>query len=73
MLHNSIDMRSYQKRVNEFIKVIEHQIQFRVGVIELNDYTKSYNMNKTQLIKILEEKNILKRLDKYNKEFQPVT
>lgn len=73
MLHNSIDMRSYQKRVNEFIKVIEHQMQFRVGVIELNDYTKSYNMNKTQLIKILEEKNILKRLDKYNKEFKPVT
>ena len=73
MLHNSIDMRSYQKRVNEFIKVIEHQMQFRVGVIELNDYTKSYNINKTQLIKILEEKNILKRLDKYNKEFKPVT
>lgn len=73
MVQNDRDMRSYQKRVNEFIKVLEYQMQFSVGLIELNDYTKVYNLNKTQMLKILEEKKVLKRLNEYNKKFQPAT
>lgn len=73
MIQNDIDMRSYRKRVNEFIKVLEYQMQFSVGLIELNDYTKIYNLNKTQMLKILEEKKVLKRLNEYNKKFQPAT
>lgn len=73
MIQNDIDMRSYRKRVNEFIKVLEYQMQFSVGMIELNDYTKVYNLNKTQMLKILEEKKVLKRLNEYNKKFKPAT
>ena len=72
MIHNDVDMRSYQKRVNEFIKVIQFQIVSKVGYIELHDYTKSYNLNKSQLINILKEKKLLNKLNEYNK-LQPTT
>ena len=72
MMHNDVDMRSYQKRVNEFIKVIQFQIVSKVGYIELHDYTKSYNLNKSQLINILKEKKLLNKLNEYNK-LQPTT
>ena len=72
MIHNDVDMRSYQKRVNEFIKVIHFQIVSKVGYIELHDYTKSYNLNKSQLINILKEKKLLNKLNEYNK-LQPTT
>ena len=72
MIHNDVDMRSYQKRVNEFIKVIQFQIVNNVGYIELHDYTKSYNLNKSQLINILRDKKLLNKLNEYNK-LQPTT
>ena len=72
MIHNDVDMRSYQKRVNEFIKVIQFQIVNNVGYIELHDYTKSYNLNKSQLVNILKEKKLLNKLNEYNK-LQPAT
>ena len=72
MIHNDVDMRSYQKRVNEFIKVIQFQIVSKVGYIELHDYTKSYNLNKSQLVGILKEKKLLNKLNEYNK-LQPTT
>ena len=72
MIHNDVDMRSYQKRVNEFIKVIQFQIANNVGYIELHDYTKSYNLNKSQLVNILKEKKLLNKLNEYNK-LQPTT
>ena len=72
MIHNDVDMRSYQKRVNEFIKVIQFQIVSKVVYIELHDYTKSYNLNKSQLINILKEKKLLNKLNEYNK-LQPTT
>ena len=72
MIHNDVDMRSYQKRVNEFIKVIQFQIVNNVGYIELHDYTKSYNLNKSQLVNILKEKKLLNKLNEYNK-LQPTT
>ena len=72
MIHNDINMRSYQKRVNEFIKVIQFQINSNIGYIELHDYTKSYNLNKSQLVNILKEKKLLNKLNEYNK-LQPTT
>ena len=69
MIHNDVDMRSYQKRVNEFIKVIQFQIFSKVGYIELHDYTKSYNLNKSQLVGILKEKKLLNKLNDYNNKF----
>ena len=69
MVKNDIDMRSYQKRVNEFIRVIQFQIQSKVGYIELHDYTKSYNLNKSQLVGILKEKKLLNKLNDYNNKF----
>ena len=72
MIHNDVDMRSYQKRVNEFIKVIQFQIVSKVGYIELNDYTKSYKLNKSQLVYILKEKKLLNKLNEYN-NLQPAT
>ena len=72
MVKNDRDMRSYQKRIDEFIKVIQFQIQNKVGYIELHNYTKSYNLNKSQLINILKEKKLLNKLNEYNK-LQPTT
>jgi hypothetical protein len=69
MIHNDVDMRSYQKRVNEFIKVIQFQIVNNVGYIELHDYTKSYNLNKSQLVGILKEKKLLNKFNEYNNKF----
>ena len=69
MIHNDVDMRSYQKRVNEFIKVIQFQINSNIGYIELHDYTKSYNLNKSQLVGILKEKKLLNKLNDYNNKF----
>lgn len=72
MVKNDKDMRSYQKRVNEFVKVIKFQIENNVGYIELHNYTKSYNLNKSQLVNILRDKKLLNKLYEYNK-LQPAT
>ena len=37
MVKNNIDMRSYQKRVNEFVRVIQFQIQNNVGYSDLHN------------------------------------
>ena len=72
MVKNNIDMRSYQKRVNEFVRVIQFQIQNNVGYIDLHNYTKSYNLNKSQLVNILKEKKLFNKLNEYN-NLQPAT
>ena len=72
MVKNNIDMRSYQKRVNEFVRVIQFQIQNNVGYIDLHNYIKSYNLNKSQLVNVLKEKKLFNKLNEYN-NLQPAT
>ena len=73
MVKTNINMLSYVKRVNEFIKVVNYQMQLNVGKINLHDYTKVYNLNKTQLEKILIEKKLLNKINTYNKNYKPAT
>ena len=73
MVKTNINMMSYVKRVNEFIKVVTYQMQLNVGKINLHNYTKEYNLNKTQLEKILIDKKLLDKINIYNKNYKPTT
>lgn len=73
MVKTNINMMSYVKRVNEFIKVVTYQMQLNVGKINLHNYTKEYNLNKTQLEKILIDKKLLDKINIYNKNYKPAT
>jgi len=64
---------NYENKIKELIKVLEYRMQFKMGYIELHDYTDVYGLNKTQLLKILEPDKLLKRILKYNKDFEPAT
>lgn len=61
--------RNYQKKVKEFIKVIKYQIDLNIGYINLHDYTKVYDLNKSQLLNILSNNNMLNKLKEYNSNF----
>lgn len=65
MIKNGLDMRSYKSRVRELVKVLNFQMDSNIGFIDLNKYSKSYNMTKSQILQELKNKKILKRYNNY--------